>query len=163
MILMVSRAVSQDLYIIGHLVEQATGRQVPGAEVYIMGKDSISYKDETDEHGYFRLQNIRASVYNVHTVKEGYHQSQILNFDPITHNGLVLKFELCKVGNETESSLKKHPCPEGHAKCKVVPIWYGLHDAKDSLRAERGKAVLGGHSFNQCQPRWFCTKDSLKF
>ncbi|MEQ9064894.1 MAG: carboxypeptidase regulatory-like domain-containing protein [Vicingaceae bacterium] len=162
-LLIFSEAGSQNYYIIGHIVDYETNRPVPGVTIYMTGKDSVFYIIETDEHGYFRMDNIYQTTYVLQTIKKGYTPTWLHQFDPLCHSGLDLTLELCKGSSYTPRYYGKTKCPYGHGKGKVIPILHGMHGFEDSLKSSKGEVYLGSESFNLCKPAWLCVKDSLRF
>lgn len=110
----------------------------------------------TDKNGFFKINGIPFGKYTLEI--DGYDgilKKEINISQKLTE--IEIKYPYCEYTSDYKI---KTNCPICNKKDKVIPIYYGLIDDKESLKkAKRGEIKLGGCMVSFCDPNWYCKRD----
>lgn len=119
---------------------------------------SASKGATADKSGRFRIKELPVGMYDVRVSMFGYGDTTLTGVHIGADSTTVVKVALpgpC----EYESHWKDKRCPACGKKDKVVPMVYGLLDFNWDYR----KGQPGGCVITDCDPTWYCRRDSLEF
>ncbi len=140
----------------GHVYDNIMNEPMIFATVKL---ENTNYGTITDIDGNFTL-SVPPGQYQLHLRYIGYRDSIIPAVTVLPNDTTHLKINYpppCKYSD------KKHACPVCKKRNKVIPILYG-YPSKGLLRdAENGKVILGGCVISECDPKWYCKRDSTRF
>ena len=149
------KAFCQNGQVEGHIVDSKTNENFPGATVLFMQDNAIVNGASTDMTGVFAVKNIPLGTYSVVVKAIGYRDETIGNVVVTSANQ---QFNISFPGPCKYKYVKgkKPNCVAGHTD-HIVPIIYGLPDARLMAKARKEKAYLGGCQLYDCHPEYYCT------
>lgn len=149
------RAFCQNGQIEGHVMDSKTTENFPGVTILFMQENAIVTGASTDMTGAFAVKNIPFGTYSVVVKAIGY-RDEI--FGNIVVTSTTQKFNISFPGPCKYKYVKgrKPKCVARHSD-HIVPIIYGLPDARLLTKAKKEKIVLGGCQLYDCHPEYYCT------
>ncbi|GAA4028630.1 hypothetical protein GCM10022409_10910 [Hymenobacter glaciei] len=153
-------ALSQKGIVAGVVVDSKTNEKFPGVTILMMKSDTVVTGASTDSNGAFSMSNVPFGKYDVIIKYVGYRDMKRANIlvSNATHDMLIAFPGPCKY---THIKGKRLRCVGGHMD-HIVPIVYGLPDAKLLAKAKAGKIYLGGCQLYECHAEYYCTTHQLE-
>ena len=150
-----TKAFCQIGYVKGHVIYSETSEKFPGVTILLMQQNAVVTGASTDKNGDFVINNVPLGTYNLIIKTVGYRDETVEN---IVVSPTMPEFNIafpgpCKYVYTKDRRIK---CVGGHTD-HIVPIVYGLPDAKLLSKAKNGKIYLGGCQLYECHPEYYCT------
>ncbi|MCF8298167.1 MAG: carboxypeptidase-like regulatory domain-containing protein [Saprospiraceae bacterium] len=112
----------------------------------------------TDQKGNFKIDNLKAGIYNLKVSYIGYGDTTLYNIKVLVDTVILLRVEL-PADCIYDKNEKNRTCPICGKKNKVVPIVYGLPIGSLNLK----KYYYAGCVITNCDPNWYCKRCKNKF
>lgn len=113
----------------------------------------------TDSMGFYSFIDIPVGEYFIHAQLTGYCEAcvagVVIKEGTPTTIELQLK-ECCSLGTGCF-------CPVCGQQDKIIPVVYGKPSNKTLQKANKGKVYLGGCIVTECDPNYYCRRDSTFF
>jgi len=145
---------SQNGNLNGTIVFYEDDSPVPGLKLELIDSGNTIYESQTDFDGKYDLKNIPVGTYDLKMSYPSFRTLIVsLQIDP---------------GNKMLDSSYPAPCPKMSKACpnghknNIIPIVYGLPDAKTMKKSKKGKIKLGGCDPSFCE-RWHCKTHAIDF
>jgi hypothetical protein len=145
---------AQTYVLSGQIVDSQTNSGLPGATVLLKQDTLVVAGCSTNQDGRFLLNMPRRQDYSIEVKLLGYRPRTIQLTGSVANPAplRILMPGFCPYAYKRGTV---PPCVGGHTD-QVVPIVYGLPDAKTMEKAKGGKLHLGGCNLTGCDPKYYC-------
>ena len=128
-----------------------------GVHVLIVGTNRGA---ATNEDGYFKIDSLDAGHYDlsIHSLWFRTIEKDSIQVFP----GVTTELNLALPEGNCDPNSEKI-CPVGNHSNSVIPIVYGLPNQKGLRQEKKGKILLAGCEFYECDPKWYCKIHEQKF
>jgi len=145
---------SQNGNLNGNIVFYEDNSPLAGLKLELISNGSTIYESQTDFDGKYDLKNVPIGTYDLKMSYLGFRAMTVsVQVDP---GNKILDFSY-----PAPCSKVSKTCPDGH-KNNIIPIVYGLPDAKTMKKSKKGKIKLGGCDPSFCE-RWHCKTHNIDF
>ncbi len=110
--------------------------------------------------GYYTLKNVPRGFYKLTVFVSRYRVPYLTHIwvAPDSISRLAIHFpQKCPYNSKSKF------CPVCRRKSKVVPVWYGFYSSRVYELEKNGEFKLGGCLIFECNPQWYCKRDSTYF
>jgi len=116
-----------------------------------------AYFQKTNQNREFEFQNLEKGTYKLQILNEDYKQNIFKIVFDKNLNKIFYAEKFCKYRLN-----KSKICPNCKSEKEVIPIFYGLTSGK-FMKKNKNKYHFAGCEISNCDPKWFCKKNKLKF
>jgi hypothetical protein len=138
-------------------------REVKDNTYVILKSKSINDSVKVGKHLEFVIENLRADTIRLHVSPRTYPTEQTFTVRIKDGETAILNLPYSPV---CPYKIEKTACPKCLKVDNVIPISYGflvqIIDKKNKNK-QTPKSHSGGCVVRECQPNWYCEKDSLEF
>ena len=145
----------------GTVIDATKNEKISIARVQLISTTNM-LETLTDNDGKFKFIGVSPGIYSVKVHRIAFGDTTFHNIIIKGDTKLKLNIHKCckydaSVGNKT--------CPICHKKDKAIPIEYGLLISTngDPMKDEGVTFIAGGCKITNCDPHWYCKRDSIKF
>ena len=138
----------------GQVLDSQMGGGLAGATVLLKQDTTVVAGCSTKQDGSFQLQRPRSGEYTLEVIATCYRAKRVqlmgTGANPAPFRILLPGF--CTYAYKRGTI---PPCLGGHTD-QIVPIAYGLADARTLEKAKKGRLYLGGCRITGCDPGYYC-------
>ena len=143
----------------GRIIDEEIDEGVPYCKVLLLQDGKGIGGRMTDEWGFYCISRIDPGTYDIE-VSFGYQKKTV--------EGIVLspgEIKRQNIGFRDGFIYGMDPsyCPACNMNSRVIPIYYGSLNDRDSRRVRRGKLLHEKRKKGPCDPSWYCKRDEVKF
>ncbi|GGG41456.1 carboxypeptidase-like regulatory domain-containing protein [Bizionia arctica] len=131
---------------------------LPGTIVTL---SNTTYGTISDIEGNFKFSELPIGKYDLLFEFLGYGKDTLSNIE-VKENELTKLIIALPPGECFEKEIP-NLCPIDSKSKSVIPIVYGLPNAKTMAKKKKGKVKLGGCEITGCEPYWFCKEHEIEF
>ncbi len=145
----------------GIVIDKIKNKKISGTDVQLISTINM-FEALTDNNGKFKIIGVSPGIYSIKISRIPFGDTTFHNITIKGDTKLTLDVhKYCKY----DASVHNKTCPVCHKKDKAIPIMYGvpISTRGDSTKDEGVKFVTGGCKITNCDPNWYCKRDSIKF